>query len=224
MKIRLVSNNLGSNSLRELAKGLSNKLGYKVWRSKQPRANRVNLFYGPGVDKISQFKYFEQHGISSVEYTTDIAVAREWAVNTPVICRTLINSSEGKGIVIANTPEEIVNAPVYTKYKKKRNEYRVHIVNGKVVHVMEKRKRKGADQGEHKIRNLANGYVFCSENVVEPEGIRDLALSAAKVSSSSFQGVDIGYNAHYNCLFVIEVNSAPGIQGTNIQRYIESIV
>jgi glutathione synthase/RimK-type ligase-like ATP-grasp enzyme len=65
--------------------------------------------------------------------------------------------------------------------------------------------------------------VFCSDNVVEPEGIRELALKAAKVTNSDFKGVDIGFNEKLNELFVIEVNSAPGIEGSNINRYIEVI-
>ena len=54
-------------------------------------------------------------------------------------------------------------------------------------------------------------------------GIRELALAASKVTNSDFRGVDIGFNEKLNELFVIEVNSAPGIQGTNVDRYIEAI-
>jgi hypothetical protein len=41
---------------------------------------------------------------------------------------------------------------------------------------------------------------------------------------SDFRGVDIGYNKLKDELFVIEVNSAPGIQGNNIDKYLEAIV
>lgn len=94
------------------------------------------------------------------------------------------------------------------------------------VQVLEKRKRKdfNDENRDTRIRNTANGYVFCSDGVVEPVGIRELALAASKVTSSAFRGVDIGYNEKLNELFVIEVNSAPGIQGTNVDRYIQAIV
>jgi D-alanine-D-alanine ligase-like ATP-grasp enzyme len=36
--------------------------------------------------------------------------------------------------------------------------------------------------------------------------------------------VDIGYNAKKDELFVIEVNSAPGIEGTNVEKYLEAMV
>ena len=65
--------------------------------------------------------------------------------------------------------------------------------------------------------------MFCSDNVIEPAGIRELALKASKVTNSDFKGVDIGFNEKLNELFVIEVNSCPGIAGSNIDRYIEVI-
>jgi glutathione synthase/RimK-type ligase-like ATP-grasp enzyme len=125
---------------------------------------------------------------------------------------------------VAETPEQVCMAPVYTQYKKKKREFRVHVFEDKVVSVLEKRKKKGFDGVDHKVRNTANGYVFCRENVVEPEGIRELALKASKVTASLFKGVDIGYNEKLNQLFVIEVNSAPGCQGTTVQEYVKAIV
>jgi len=67
---------------------------------------------------------------------------------------------------------------------------------------------------------------MCSHKqlVNEPEGLRELALKPLKWSPSDFRGVDIGYNEKSNELFVIEVNSAPGIQGSNIAKYLEKIV
>ena len=112
----------------------------------------------------------------------------------------------------------------FTLYKKKKKEFRVHVFKDVVVQVLEKRKRKEfTGERDSRIRNTANGYVFCSEGVVEPEGLRELALKASKVTSSHFRGVDIGFNEKLNELFVIEVNSAPGIEGSNIDKYVEVI-
>lgn len=224
-KLRLLSTNLGSQSLKRVAEGLSSRLGYKVWRSMIPKPNKIHLRYGDQKDKIYQYRWFEQEGIPALTYTTEKGVADSWSVDGTVVCRLLTRASEGKGIVIAETPEQVVAAPVYTQYKKKKKEFRIHIFKDKVIHVVEKRKRKDwTEQRESKVRNLANGYVFCSDNVVEPTGLRELALRAAKVTESDFKGVDIGWNEKKDELFVIEVNSAPGIEGTNVNRYIEEIV
>lgn len=227
MKIRLFSNQLKSQSLKRLAEGLSTKLGYKVWRSSKPRLNRVNIKYGDCKGKIEQYQWFQEQALASLRFTVDKAEAVGWTEQgETVVCRTLTHSSEGKGIVLAKTPGEVVNAPVYTVYKKKKKEFRVHVFKDQVVQVLEKRRKTGwqGDKSDTKIRNTANGYVFCSGDVVEPDGLRELALRAAKVTKSDFKGVDIGYNEKLNELFVIEVNSAPGIEGSNVTKYIEEIV
>jgi len=93
-----------------------------------------------------------------------------------------------------------------------------------VVAVVEKKRKAGWEgQRDTKIRNLANGYVFVQNVQNEPEGVRELAIRASKVSNSDFAGVDIGYNEQKDQLFVIEVNSAPGITGSNIGAYVETI-
>jgi len=225
MKIRLLTTNLKSGSLKRIAQGLSTKLGYKVWRSSKQKPNRIHLLYGDQKGKIEQYTWFKSQALPALEFTCSTSEAKEWAATGPVICRKLTHSSEGKGIVVAETPEEVVPAPVYTKYRKKKKEFRVHVFRNQVVHVLEKRRKSNYEgTADAKIRNIANGYVFCSEGVVEPSGLRELALAASKVTASDFKGVDIGYNEKLNHLFVIEVNSAPGIEGTNVDRYIEVIL
>jgi glutathione synthase/RimK-type ligase-like ATP-grasp enzyme len=226
MKFRLVSNKLGSQSLKLLAEGLSTKLGYKVFRSKTHHKFRSNIVYGDCKNKIEQYEFFKAQGLPSLVFTKKIEEARQWCSESYiVVARTLTRSSEGKGIVIAETPEQVPMAPVYTQYRKKKREFRVHVFSDQVVQVLEKRKRKGFEGTvDTKIRNTANGYVFCSQDVVEPPGIRQLALAASKVTNSMFKGVDIGFNEKLNELFVIEVNSAPGIAGSNVTRYVEAMV
>jgi len=226
LKLRLVSNKLGSQSLKLLQEGLSTKLGYKVLRSKAPRLGRENIVYGECKDKITQYKYFAENQVPALPFTTSQEAASSWlADGQTLVARCLTRASEGRVIVILEQGKPWVVAPVYTRYLKKKYEYRVHIFKDQVVQVLEKRKRKEFEgERETKIRNTANGYVFCSQDVVEPPGIRELALKASKVTSSMFKGVDIGFNEKLNELFVIEVNSAPGIQGSNVARYIAAIV
>lgn len=226
LKIRLVSTRLKSNSLKMLAAELTQRVGYKVWRDDAARPNRRNLQYGARVDKIQQYTYFEQQGLPALQFTTNRLEAKEWAANGEVVvCRTLTRSEEGKGIVLAENADQVVAAPVYTLYRKKKREYRVHVFQGKIVAILEKRKKKGFEgQRETKIRNTANGYVFCSENVVIPVGLEELAIAAAQVTKSDFAGVDLGYNEKLDQLFIIEVNSAPGMEGSTVVKYANTIL
>jgi glutathione synthase/RimK-type ligase-like ATP-grasp enzyme len=231
MKLRLLctESTRKSASLKLLAQALTAKLGYKVWRSIVTKPNRVHLKYGQSVDKIAQYRWFKEQNLPALEFTTSTEEAQGWlnTVDTTVFGRKYLNSSCGKGIVIFN-PADLISqvnvCPVYTKYKKKKREFRVHVYKDTVVSVTEKRKRAGFEgERDTKIRNLANGYVFCQEVANEPPGLRELALAAAKVTPSDFRGVDIGYNERNNELFIIEVNSAPGIQGSNVGKYVAAI-
>lgn len=228
MKLRLLHtpSTSGSASLKRLAEALSAKLGYKVWRSTKEKANREHLYYGQGVDKLTQYQWFAKQGLSALEFTEDPGVAEQWRKDGHVVfARSLLNSSCGKGIhIFDETSIEGFYFPVYTKYKKKKREFRVHLFRDEVVAVVEKKRRSNWNgQRESKIHNLANGYVFCSCQD-EPEGVRELAIAAGKIVSSDFKGIDIGHNEHYNDLFILEVNAAPGIQGSNVDKYVKTIV
>lgn len=220
-----------SSSLKLLAQGLTQRLGYKVFRSTRPRVNRDHVKYGHSVDKLTQYLWFQEQGLSALEFTTDSEQVRRWlGEGQTVFGRRYLNSSCGKGIVVIDPDtsnddlDSISPCPVYTKYKKKKREFRVHVFKDKVVAVTEKRRRAGFEgTRDTKIRNLANGYVFCQSVSDEPAGLRELALAASAVSPSDFKGVDIGYNERNNDLFIIEVNSAPGIQGSNINAYLNAI-
>jgi glutathione synthase/RimK-type ligase-like ATP-grasp enzyme len=230
MKLQLLSTNStkGSQSLKQLALALTHTVGYKVLRTTKINTKRKQLKYGNSVNKLQQYQWFKEQGLSALEFTTDSNEAMGWAVDgSTVFGRKLLSSSCGKGIVVFDkeTAAAIHGCPVYTKYKKKKREFRVHVFKGVVVSVTEKKRKSGwTGQQDTKIRNLANGYVFCQEVTNEPEGLRELALKAATVVQSDFKGVDVGYNEKNNDLFIIEVNSAPGITGSNINKYVQGIL
>jgi len=225
MKLQLRSTNLGSLSLHRLAQGLSSAFGYRVLRTRRINLRRKQLSYGNLIDKCSQYRWFTDNDIVCPEYTMDNDVARAWLTDGHIVfCRTLTRASEGRGIVVAETVDQLVPAAVYTKYTKKKREFRVHIYKDKLVRVVEKKKRAGWEGSrDTRIRNTANGYVFCRSVDNIPEGLVELALKASCVTASDFKGVDIGYNELKDQLFVIEVNSAPGIDGSNVDDYVQMI-
>ena len=122
--------------------------------------------------------------------------------------------------MVAENEDQLVNAPLYTQYVKKKKEFRVHVLNGQVIDVQEKRKkREFSDQRDNRIRNLHNGYVFCRDGVVEPNGLRSLAQSAVQALGYTLGAVDIVFNEHHNRLYVLEVNACPGMQGSTLETY-----
>lgn len=218
---------LRSASLKRIALGLSTKLKRgKIWRTLFKNPKRPQFKYGQSVNKLVQYQWFKENNIPALEFTTHELTAASWVeAGSVVFGRKILTGSCGKGIVVIENLEDFVPCPVYTKYKKKKREFRVHVFKDEVVSVTEKKRRKEFDgERDTKIRNLANGYVFVQAVENEPEGLRSLAIQAAQVSPSDFRGVDIGYNKLKDELFVIEVNSAPGIQGSNVNKYLNEMV
>lgn len=226
-KLVLVPNNMKSRGAKALAAKLSEKLGYRVYRVTAANVRKRTPFVlKPGIDKLTQLNSFKGNKVECPEFTTDRAVATDWVRGGDVaFCRTLLRASEGRGIKVASTPEELVKAPLYTKYVPKKQEFRVHVLHGQVIDVQMKKKRKGfEDERNTRIRNLANGYVFCRDGIVEPPTLREIAINAAAALGYSLGAVDIAFNVKRNKLVVLEVNASPGMQGQTLENYANAIV
>jgi glutathione synthase/RimK-type ligase-like ATP-grasp enzyme len=225
-KLVIVPPTSKSRSIKALAKEVSKKVGHYVYRV--PLASvrkRLPFVYPVAKDKLTQLTIFAQNNVSCPEFTTDRNQAASWIRDGgTVMCRTLLRASEGRGIVIAETEEALVPARLYTLYVKKKKEFRVHVLNGTVIDIQQKRKKSGFEgTRETKIRNLANGYVFCREGIEVPEGLKELAVRATASLGYSLGAVDVAYNERNNKLVVLEVNACPGLMGTTLDNYANSL-
>jgi len=119
----------------------------------------------------------------------------------------------------------IVEAPMYTKYVKKQDEYRVHVFDGEVIDVQQKKKRQLVPNEDvnYQIRNSANGWVYCRDAVVVPDCVRTAAVAACAALGLDFGAADVGYNCAGQSAVVYEVNTAPGLEGTTLERYNRAI-
>jgi glutathione synthase/RimK-type ligase-like ATP-grasp enzyme len=228
-KLVVSSPNIKSNALKELANELSERLGYRVWRvtPERVRGRRSASFQG-GIDKVVQLTKFRDAGISSPQFSLTVDGVSNLS-GRQVVARTLTNASEGRGIVIFEKGQEVPKAPLYTEYIPKKKEFRAHVWpdrNGQpqVIDVVEKRKRRGVEDRNTQVRNTANGYVFCRDNVVVPGDLNALAVSAVQALGRSYGAVDIIWNEKQNKSYVLEVNSRPGMQGTTVKKYAEAIL
>lgn len=229
MKLRLVCANVASKSAKLLAALLSEKLGYHVFRGYEPKKTRDNIVYGDQKDKLTQYNYFFENKLNFPGFTESKEIAAWWMREdkSTIVCRTLLRAKSGKGIVIADTVEQLVDASVYVVYQKKTNEYRVQFFKGELVCVREKRLRKGYEKPEGRdgrVRSHDNGYVFCEPLEPLPEEAIDMARKASKVTGSDFAGVDIAFHKPTNYWFLLEVNSAPGMEGLTVEQYANAVI
>jgi glutathione synthase/RimK-type ligase-like ATP-grasp enzyme len=245
---------MGSRSAKMLALEVGKQLGLKVRRVRpngkyRPKHRSLILNYGSSSgplweqrgtwvnqpracaasgNKLSAFQVFRQCGLAIPDFTTERRVADGWlGEGSTVVCRTTLTGHSGRGIVLADTLERMVNAPLYTRYKKKRKEFRVHVFKDKVIDVAEKRRVKAErrdDKYDGYIRNHANGWVFCRNDVVRPADLDGLALAACRALGLDFGAVDIIWNERENKCYLLEVNTAPGLTGTTLANYTNAIV
>ena len=168
-------------------------------------------------NKLLTFEKFKVASVKHPEWTTDRLEAEHWLQDTPVVIRKTLTGRGGQGIELALVGEPLpILAPLYTKYFKKRDEFRVHVFNGKVIDFVQK-KRTSPD-ANNQIRNHGNGWVFAREDVVLPPCIAEESIKAVAALNLTFGAVDVGYNVKYDEPCVFEVNSAPGIEGTTITK------
>lgn len=226
--LRLLCTDPKSESAKRLADKLTDALGYKVFRSNEVLPNRKHIRYGDQRDKLTQYKFFEKELLNFASFTESKDEAKKWIKQgKSVLCRVLLQGQEGHGIIIADKIKELVDAPVYVEYKEKTIEYRVNLYKGEFVNHREKRRKIGFEEpedGDDRIRNINNGYVYCLPRFNLPNKILLTAIRAAWVTDSDIVGVDIAYNRHTNEHFIIEVNSAPALEGTTVDGYVNEIL
>jgi len=136
--------------------------------------------------------------------------------------RHLLRASQGRGLRHVGRDGVLQRAPMYTRYVRKADEFRVHVFDGQVIDVQQKRKRRDVpnDDVNYQIRNARYGWVFCRDGVQAPDSVLDAAIAAVAALGLDFGAVDIGYNRQRSMPYVFEVNTAPGLEGTTLDSYV----
>lgn len=172
-------------------------------------------------NKLTTLIVLSQAGVSVPEWTSERHVANSWRdEDTVVYARTMLESHSGRGIVIVKAEDNIVHAPLYVKGITRVHEYRVHVGSGAIIDFAKKRRRDGGNHNEF-IKNLDNGWVFCRDNVSLPSEVVYQAVKAVEALGLDFGAVDVLYREASNKAYVLEVNTAPGLEGTTLERYVE---
>jgi len=181
------------------------------------------------IDKLITFQTLE--GKCSIpQYTQDKQEALDWGSEF-VACRTLVNSSGGRGLSVHHRDVlgdlDTSDVKLYTSYIKKKHEYRVHIVANKIISVQRKKLRGSTHivDDTFKIRNIDHGWVF-SRNFDRgtddySDDVEDQALFAMNELGLDYGAVDILFN-QLKGVYVVEVNTAPGLQDVTLDLYKEA--
>lgn len=174
------------------------------------------------IDKLRTFKALEKAGVLHVPFTTSKEAAAKWQAEGRTVFARTTKGRSGHGITVVTPDVALPDSPLYTLYVKKLQEFRVHVIFNKVVDVAEKRRERG-EEHDTMIRSHERGWVFCRKDVVEPATLRETAVEAIKALGLDFGGVDIIWNKHQNKCYVLEINTAPGLEGTTLESYANAL-
>lgn len=147
-----------------------------------------------------------------------------WQGSTVV--RHKLTGHSGEGIEICSCPtSELPDAPLYVQYIKKQDEYRIHVGRrgDEITSISIQRKARRHDTPDSEVnwqvRNHSNGFVFVRSGVNPPQAVMDAAKQALVASGLDFGAVDVIYNKAEKKAYVLEINTAPGLEGTTLVDY-----
>ena len=180
-----------------------------------------------------KLQFFRNAECRKPVWTTDRDEAGQWAEGgVTVVVRTVLNGHSGEGIILVERDEEdfgavhMPEAPLYTQYVPKKQEYRVHVFQGRVIDVQRKARKRDVpdDQVDWKVRNNANGFVFARNGDAlgdVPEDVLSQATRSVGSLGLDFGAADVIFNERSQLAYVLEVNTAPGLVGTTLDNYAE---
>jgi hypothetical protein len=176
-------------------------------------------------NKLNTFLEYRSKSFTHVpDWTTNPSEAQHWLdLGLKVYCRTKLSSHSGNGIIICIDSNKIVSAPLYTLHSKHRDEYRVHIFKGEVLDVQKKKRKLGFNGSSSGIRNHSSGWIYARTDVAIPDMLCPIAIQAVELLGLDFGAVDIGHKVNDNKFFVFEVNTAPGLEGSTLDKYSKAI-
>lgn len=182
----------------------------------------------PASNKLKCFHLMKDAGVSIPKYWTRREDIPDNAF--PVMCRTKLQAHSGEGIVVAERRDQLVNAPLYTQYVKKKEEYRVHVLRKpgagtSIITVQRKAKKNGVVDADFMVRNLVNGFVYIMADQQgiaagnAPKCVEEQAVKALESTGLAFGAVDVVYNAVQKKAYVLEINTAPGLEDRTAEAY-----
>lgn len=186
-------------------------------------------YVATSVNKTQSFIYLE--GYANIPtYTTDGTTAMNWVADGhTVVVRKEVSGKAGEGVhfidentdLVQSEADGLFDAPLFTIYEDRTEEYRVHIINGDVIDVTQKKLRNGTERTDDvmRLRNHNNGWVFARKDINIPPQVLEESLKAVSALGLDFGAVDVGWNGEIGRAVVFEVNTAPALKGTTLYRY-----
>lgn len=210
-----------------------------------PNGRAINVINEPRAVSLATHKlnffdaireYNGREGVEAIpvlDSTSSKEVAESW-LDSPtarVYCRTVLQGHSGEGIVVSQAGDTLPNARLYTRgVVGSRREYRVHVFDGHVILIQKKLRRNVTEENptvNNEVRNLDGNWVFGIATANPSSAVTTACINTVNALGLDFGAVDVittGREGQENSIYVVEVNTAPGMGGeTTISRYVSAI-
>lgn len=111
----------------------------------------------------------------------------------------------------------------------KRTEYRIHVVSGQVILVQQKRRKENWGNNPNYnslVRNVESSWIYAVNDIDQLglEVVKEAARQAVQTFGLDFGAVDVIYKHQTEQAFVLEINTAPGLDqdGSALAAYTEA--
>lgn len=182
-----------------------------------PSEETINLqrAINGNTNKLDALRTLEEAGIPTPAFSTNPS-----DLDYPILGRAS-NHTQGSDInlILQERDVELTENDFYVEYIPTELEYRLHVMNGDVFLVREKRKRNGEDNHPY-IRNYETGWVLLEPRAEHPE--HEIAANALEALDLDFGAVDL-VRGEDGREYVLEVNTAPSLNENNLPRYGERL-
>lgn len=168
------------------------------------------------------------------EVTFEISQATSWGESGIEVLGRKNHGSSGKDVAFfKENPEGFLSSDLWLQYKKKKQEFRVHIFNGEVIIIQQKVLPKKAPDGQDipkdlvdfRIRTHRTGFIFQKNDIKVPPDVLEQAKKAFAVMAKhglTFGAIDVIYNKSEDKAYVLEINTAPGIEESSVTAYADA--
>jgi hypothetical protein len=183
-----------------------------------------NFRYHPErVSGLDQLVVFRERGITCPEFSVRLEDARKWAEAGHQVFGRNKNHEQGRDIVDQSSADW-PRKEFWTKVVRKRREYRIHIFDDQHIQRALKRldpKAPPKSSDALPIWNTQTGYIYDHDFEPPGDGV-ELARRAVGALKYLWGAVDLLDDETGRC-FVLEVNTAPGMDETTAQAYADAI-
>jgi len=164
------------------------------------------------INKLDTLTILARECVPAPVFTTDRAGAAVWLNNGhKVVARLTNDGSNGRGARVLSgpcSPNQVPEAPLYTKHIPIHREFRVDYLGGILVWEARKVRRAGR-QCDPDIRTYDNGWLYNVSDPQVPYRAREVANQTITALGLDFGAVDIIETSVGEC-YALEVNTAPG--------------